>query len=398
MSDIVLTYKYRLLPTRRQHAALSRLLEDQRQLYNAALEERIGCYRKTGRGRTYVDQCAGLTEWRRSDSEVAALPLSLQRWTIKRVDDAYKGFFRRQKEGQHGGFPRFRGKGRWTSFGFSEFHGIALSGARVRFHGMPGSLRFRKHRELPPGKPLTCIFSRDAKGWSVCFQMRVACRERSTMGRSIGIDVGLTTLATLSSGETIPNPRHARRVEREMRRRQRAVARCKRGSARREKAKRRATRLHAKVANARSTRLHQISAGLIRRFDTIAIEKLNLKGLAASRLAKSVHDAAWGRLRQLLAYKAEYAGCELIEIDPRHTSQACSGCGVIVPKGLSVRMHSCADCGLTLDRDHNAALNILRAGVAARGAQNVAGYSEHAPGNIGRQGRDATFSCSAVRN
>lgn len=379
----ILTFKYRLLPNRRQHRALEHILEEQRQLYNAALEERIGCYKAAGRTITYVDQCSSLTEWRRNDETAGAVPLCLQRWTIKRVDEAYKAFFRRAaiRTGR-AGFPRFRGRGWWKSFGFSEFSGVRFDGKRLRFAGIPGGLRVHLHRLMPTGKPVSCVFTRDGKGWHVSFQVRTtvsAHRERQT---SIGIDIGLTSLATLSDGTSIPNPRHAKKAERELRRRQRALSRCKFGSARRAKVRSAVNRLHRKITAARDTYLHQVSADLVRRFDRIAVEKLNVKGLAAGRLAKSVHDASWGMLRQMLAYKAERAGIELIEVNPRNTSQACSCCGVIVPKTLSTRIHECMECGTVLDRDHNAAINILRLAVAGQGALNVAGYGERAPRNI----------------
>lgn len=376
-----LTYKFRVLPTKAQHAALSHILEDQRHLYNAALAERIDCYAKTGTGRAYMDQCKALTEWRQ-DADAAATPLNIQRWTLRRLDDAYRAFFRRVKVRSNAGFPRFRGKGWWQSFGFAEFRGLEFDGRRLRWRGMPGGLRVHLHRALPPGDILACAFSRTAKGWHVCFQMRMAPAPLRVVGASVGIDVGLTHLATLSTSETIPNVRPAKRAEKELRRRQRALARCKLGSTRRLKVRARVARLHGKVASTRSTYLHQVSAGLVRRFDAIAVEKLNVKGLAGGMLAKSVHDASWGRLRQLLAYKADRAGCALIEVDPRYTSQACSGCGVIVKKELSERVHDCADCGTVLDRDHNAALNILRKGVVALGELNVTGCGERARGNI----------------
>lgn len=380
---MILTYKYRLMPTKVQHRAMERVLEDQRQLYNAALEERSGCYRATGKTRTYVDQCAALTEWRHSDDCAAATPLSIQRWTIRRVDDAYKAFFKRAANRLgRSGYPRFRGFGWWKSFGFSEFHGIRVEGNRIRFHGIPGGLRIHLHRPMPAGKPQSCIFTRGGKGWAVCFQMRVECAQARETARSIGIDVGLTSLATLSDGSAIANPRHAKKAAREMRRRQRALARCKRGSARRRKVKAALGRVHAKTAESRSTYLHQVSAHLVSRYDLIAIEKLNVKGLAGGMLAKSVHDASWGKLRHMLAYKAARAGCELIEVNPRNTSQACSGCGVIVPKALSTRVHECVECGTVLDRDHNAAINILRLAVVGQGALKVAGYGVPALGNI----------------
>lgn len=385
-TSMCLSFKFRLLPTRAQHRALEEILEGQRHLYNAALAERIDCFQKTGSGRTYMDQCKAVTEWRGQDADAAKTPANLQRWTLKRLDDAYAAFFRRAKGKGKAGFPRFRGKGRWRSFGFAEFSGIRFDGKRLRFSTLNGGVRVHTHRPLPAGKPLSCTFMRDAKGWSVLFQMRVPCSDKRPVINAVGIDVGLTALATLSTGEAIPNPRHAKRAERELRRRQRALARCKKGSKQRQKVRAKVAQLHKKVSDTRSTYLHQISANLVDRFDLISVEKLNVKGMAKSVLAKPVHDASWGRLRQLLAYKAEKAGAQLIEIDPRNTSQACSCCGVIVPKTLSVRVHECTNCGTVLDRDHNAAINILRLGVVAQGALNVGQWPERAPGNITLEG------------
>lgn len=382
MNDICLTYRYRLLPTRQQHRALSRILEDQRQLYNAALQERMDCHAKTGKGRTYVDQCAALTEWRQDAAEARACPANIQRWTLRRVDDAYKAFFRRlKKRDGKAGFPRFRGEGGWNSFGFNEFCGIRFDGKRLRLSSMPGALRVHLHRQLPSGKLLACTFTRDGRGWAVAFQMRVPIADARAPVERVGIDVGLSSLATLSDGTAIPNPRHAKRAEREMRRRQRALCRCARGSNRRSKVREEVARWHRKIAAARNTYLHQVSANLVRRFDLIAVEKLNIRGMAASMLAKPVHDASWGKLRQLLTYKAERAGAQLIEVDPRHTSQTCPECGQVEAKALSQRIHQC-DCGCRLDRDHAAALVILGKAVAGLGALKTAECRTSAPGNL----------------
>lgn len=379
---IHLSFRFRLLPTKQQHKALARLLEDQRQLYNAALQERIDCYAKTGKGRTYVDQCASLTEWRQDAAEARACPANVQRWTLRRVDDAYKAFFRRlKKRDGKAGFPRFRGEGWWNSFGFNEFCGIRFDGKRLRLSSLPGALRVHLHRELPSGRLLACTFTRDGRGWSVAFQMRVNVAEARAPVTRIGIDVGLSSLATLSDGTSIPNPRHAKRAEREMRRRQRALARCKRGSHRRRKVREEVARWHRTVAATRNTHLHQISADIVKRFDLIAVEKLNIKGMAASMLAKPIHDASWGKLRHMLAYKAAKAGCELIEVDPRHTSQTCPECGQVEAKALSQRIHQC-DCGCRLDRDHAAALVILGKAVAGLGAHKTAECRISAPGNL----------------
>jgi len=380
---MILTYCYRLLPSKAQHRALEAIVEDQRQLYNAALEERVGAYRKAGLTRTYVDQCKALTEWRRSDPEAASFPLCLQRWTLKQLDEAYRGFFRRVKAGGKPGFPRFRGKARFDSFGFREFSGIGLDNGRLRFKGMPSGLRVHLHRPLPEGVPIrSCVFRRDVKGWKVGFAVEVATAPQRPCTRAVGVDLGISTFAALSDGGFVPSLKAARRAERGLRRANRALDRKTRGSRGRRKARLALARCHSKTARARLDHLHKASARLVRDYDAIAVEKLNVKGLARSALAKDVHDASWAKFVSILRYKAECAGTRLIEVDPYDTSQDCSGCGIKVLKGLSERLHECPHCGLAIDRDLNAARNILhRAGVGP-GLPNVAGYGMRAGGNL----------------
>lgn len=379
----VLTYKFRLLPTQKQHKALVSILDSQRTLYNAALEERIDCYRKTGKSLTYNDQCNSLTKCRQEFPEMMGTPVNIQRGTIKRLDEAYKAFFRRVKaRNGKAGFPRFRGKGWFNSFDFSEFSGIQFDGKRLRFKSMPSGLRVHMHRPIPEGKILTAKFKRDHKGWSVCFVVRVETAEKRIVSSAVGIDVGIKTLAATSDGLLIPNPRVARRAERELRVRQRALARCKRGSNRRKKVRAEVTRLHAKIANTRSTALHQISAMLVNRYDAIVVEALNVKGLSKGILARDVHDAGWSKLREMMRYKAERAGVHFIEVDPKFTSQDCSACGERVPKTLAERTHSCPHCGYVEDRDINAARVILSRGVVAPGQLKLVGCDVAAAGKL----------------
>jgi putative transposase len=385
---MILTYRYRLLPTKRQHQALQSILEAQRQLYNGALEERIDAYRKAGVTRGYMDQTKALTELRQSDPEFAALPANLQRATLKRLDDAYRGFFRRVKSGGKPGFPRFRGKGWFDSFGFREFSGISLHAGRIRFKGMPGTLRIHWHRPMPVDAVIkSCVFRREGKGWNVSFATAVLARPMRGGHRAVGVDLGITTFAVLSDAAFIPSLRAARRAERRLRLVQRALSRKKRGSAGRRKARLAVARCHAKTARRRTNYLHQASARLVRDYDVIAIEALNVKGLARSALAKDVHDASWARFISMLRYKAEWAGARLVEVDPQDTTQDCSGCGVKVPKELGDRIHDCPHCGLSINRDLNAARNILhRVGVGS-GLRNVADCGMRAGGNLG-----STFS------
>ena len=370
---MVLGFRYRLLPSRRQHRALEQILEAQRQLYNGALEERIGAYRNAGRTLTYFDQTKGLTEWRQADSEASELPLSIQRATLKRLDDAYRTFFRRIRSGCKAGFPRFRGKGWFHSFGFRQFDGIRIENARLRFKGMPGSLRVHWHRELLGGSIRSCTFKRDTKGWNVTFAVEVEPKEPRAINRAVGVDLGISTFAALSDGGCIPSLRAARRSERQLRMAQRALMRKRRGSDQRRKARTMVARCHAAIARRRREHLHQASARLVRDYDAIAIEKLNVKGLAQSALAKDVHDASWAKFISMMRYKAERAGALLIEVNPNYTTQDCSQCGARVPKDLTIRQHDCPHCGISIDRDINAARNILnRAGVSP-GLPNVAG-------------------------
>ena len=188
MCKIYRTFKYRLLPSKAQHRRLEEICESQRVLYNAALEERMDCYRKTGKGRSYMDQCKAVTELRKTE-EYSGIALNIQRWTLKRLDDSYQGFFRR------GGFPRFKGYTRWKAFGFAELCGFSIKDKKVRIKGIPTPIRAHMHRPLL-GEIKSCVFRRDLKGWYICLQCAIPATEAQHIGPEIGIDVGLESFAT----------------------------------------------------------------------------------------------------------------------------------------------------------------------------------------------------------
>lgn len=379
-----LTCKYRLFPSKRQYRALADISEAERQLYNGALEERIDCYKKTGTTISYADQSASLTRIRASDPGVyGSVPVSLSRGSLQRINRAFQGFFQRVKSGCNPGFPRFKSKDGWRGFGFSEIDGVHFDGRRIRFKGMPSGLRVHMHRPLPEGRLASCQFIQDVNGWSVCFQVEVKSGDKKIISRAIGIDLGLIAFAYQSDGVAIPAPKFARRMEREMRRRSRALARCKRGSNRRKKARARLARLQLKIYDTRRTWLHQQSARIANSYDLIAVEDLNVAGLLKNEhLARSISDAGWATFTNMLSYKAEKAGGTFVEVDPKMTSQNCSGCGEIVRKGLADRVHSCPECGLVLDRDHNAALNILKRAVLRPCEANVGRQTKRSRGKI----------------
>lgn len=371
---MILSFRYRLLPTKKQHRALESILEAQRLLYNAALEERIDAYRKRGISRTYIDQTKSLTQWRQEDPEGRSLPANLQRATLKRLDMAYAGYFRRVKADEKPGFPRFRGKGRFRSFGFREFSGLTWKNWRLRFKGLPGALRVHLHRPLPADAVITgCNFRRDINGWFIGFVVAVKPAAERVGQRSVGLDLGVNTFAALSDGGFIPSLKAARKAERRLRVNQRALSRKKNGSKGRSKARSEVGRCYAAIVRRRSDYLHQASSRLVRDYDVIAFEALNVKGMARTRLAKDIYDASWTKFIAMLTYKAAKAGARVIAVNPMNTTQACSACGDKVPKGRDTRWHVCVHCGLSIDRDLNAARNILdRAGVGP-GLRNVAG-------------------------
>ncbi len=311
--------------------------------------------------------------------QAASVPANMQRWTLKRVDDAFKAFFRRLKANKEkAGFPRFRSKNRWNSFGFKEFSGIRFKNGKVYIAGNQYGIRVHMHRPLPSECSIrSCIFTKKTDGWYISFQIKVPHKEsKQEINSVIGVDMGITHLVTLSDGTHIQNQKLTKKYEDELRVAQRSLARKKKGSKRRKKAKLQVTKVHEKIRNSRNTYLHQVSRKLVNSYDLIAIENLQIKNMTQGHLAKSMHDASLSKLRQLLSYKAEWAGTRLVVVNASNTSQICSGCGVLVKKDLSVRVHECTDCGLVLDRDVNAAKNILCRAVVSPEVGNVIRWDE----------------------
>lgn len=363
---MIRTYRFRLKPTAAQHNRLRAALDRSRDLYNAALAERIDCYRKTGKGRSYFDQTAALGELRKDG---AIFAWAMEAAPLKAVDLAYKAFFKR------GGFPRFKGREWFKSIGWTKREGWKVAGGKFYGKGI-GSIRLQQHRPLP-SEPKTARIKRTGRHWFVYLTCEVEAAANDNTA-AIGLDLGLSTFAALSDGTLIPNPRHERGNHSEQKRRQRALARCKRGSKRRQKARERMALAHLKVQRQRRTHHFQVAADLTRRFGLIAVENLNVKGLARSVLARDVNDAAWGQFLQILCDKAESAGCKVVKVDPRHTSQTCPECGTVKPKLLSQRVHRC-DCGYKADRDVAAARVILHRAMHSPAEHNVGGCAVRAP-------------------
>ncbi|MCJ2014162.1 RNA-guided endonuclease InsQ/TnpB family protein [Methylobacterium sp. J-076] len=402
---MILTYRQKLRSTRAQHRLLLERLERQRLLYNAALQERRDAWRLARKTVTRLDQQKSLTVVRADDPEGHGVdPANMGRWTLKRVEDAFTGFFSRAGKGGKAGFPRFKPMSRWDTFGLLEVAGLRIDGDRLRLKGMDRPIRMNPDRPLPAdARILGVTFTRTGRDWHVAFTVEtteVVASEAPT-GEAVGGDLGVEALLTLSNGERIPNVRPASRRAREIRVSRRALARCRKGSNRRRKVKARLARQLRHVADARDTHLHRVSARLTREHPLIVLEDLRIANMTRSAagtvaepgtnvsqkrgLNRSILDAGWGRLVWMVRYKAARAGGEMVLVDARGSSQECRDCGAVAAKPLSLRRHRCP-CGLDVHRDVNAAGVLLARGLAAKAA-----------GEGGRPLGDANVGRRAVR-
>jgi putative transposase len=370
------TYKYKLDPTPTQAAVLGQTLRLCHRLYNVALEERKTAWERRQVGISRYQQEAELSGIRAEFAEYAALHSHPLQDVIVRLDRAYQAFFRRVKAGQKAGFPRFRGAGRYNSFTYKEYgNGVRVDEQGRLVISKIGALHVRwgtgpRYRPLV-GTPKTVTITREPDGWYAGFSCAdVPVQPLPVTGQETGIDLGLESFATLADASQIANPRIFRVAEMHLKRAQRRVSRRKRGSHRRRKAVRLLARAHQDVQRARRDFHHKTALALVQHYDTIYHEDLQVANMVQNHsLAKSISDAGWSQFVTILTAKAAYAGRRVVAVPPAYTTQACSGCGVAVYKGLSVRWHQCPECGTSLPRDHNAALNILHLGRQSRAGQ-----------------------------
>jgi len=353
-------YRYRLYPTAKQSFAIYEQLAFACQLYNAGLEQRRDAWRRRNRPITLFEQFRDLTDVRAALLGPPNMACEAMRDPLRRLNWAFGGFFRRVKAGQKPGYPRFRSRRRYSSL--TRAKAWTIVGRRVALPGI-GHVKVRWHRPRPADAELrTVTVRRHARNWYFSFAVEVPKPTGlAPAGESVGLDLGILAFATLSTGERILGPRSFRAARHCLRLAQRRVARRARGSRRRRKAGQLVARLNERVRNVRRDWAFKLAKDLVRRFDVIYVESLNLKGLAQSRLARDVQDQAWGAFLAILTDKAAEAGRSVVPIDARNTSQVCSACGATVPKPLRERWHRCT-CGYEADRDVNAARNLYRLG------------------------------------
>jgi len=278
---------------------------------------------------------------------------------LRRLDRAFAALFRRLESGQRPGFPRFRSTRRYDSLTWTQW---VVRHGRIGLPGI-GYVKVHWHRPLPVGAKIrTVTVRRHGRHWYVGFALdRPATTPLPVRGQVVGIDLGISTFAALSTGERLPGPRALRANQPKLRVAYRRLSRRVHGSRRRRKAALHLAHLHEHVSNIRRDHAFKLAKDLVRRFDVIYVEDLNIKGLARSRAARDIHDQGWGSFVRILTDKAAEAGRSVIAVDPQNTSQMCSACGALVPKPLGQRWHRCA-CGFEADRDINAARNLCRLG------------------------------------
>jgi putative transposase len=368
------TYRYRLYPTKSQTRKLEATIETCRRWYNACLEERKSAWDKRQESVGKYAQLRKVKDYRRDNPFAAQLHSHILQVTTCDLDKAFQAFFRRVKTGENPGYPRFRGRNRFDSFGLKEYgNGFRLDGRRLKVTGI-GRIAVRWHRPIE-GEIKTLRICRQAGDWYACFSCDLghagshALRDPwGATGREIGIDVGIASLLTTSDGEHIQNPEWYRSEQARLCVLQRRVARRKLGGANRRKAVRAVQRHHLHVANRRADFLKKLVYGLISRYDRIAVEDLQIPNMVRNpHLAKSILDAGWGYFRNHLSFKAAWAGKTLVAVAPANTSKTCSACGALFETlTLADRWVRCS-CGLSIDRDENAALNLLALGRSAWG-------------------------------
>lgn len=362
MSKIHRTYRFRLYPNKVQIDLLSKHFGCARFVYNYFLNQRKEQYRLTGKSNNYYEQSKCLTELKKQETTAWLKEVSSQtlQFSIRCLEVAYTNFFRKRTK-----FPRFKSKRSKNSFTISSFASIADN--RLFIPKFREGIKCRVHRKIkgkigkitvsktPSGKYFVSVFTEE--DYITPFKIT---------NESVGLDMGLKDLVVISDGETFNNNRYTRKYEHKLAIAQRHLSRKKKGSIGFENQRLKVARLYEKISNSRADYLHKCSNSLVRRYDTICIEDLNVKGMVKNHhLAKSISDASWGSFVTMLTYKAEWNGKKVVKVDRYFpSSQTCNVCGHINKqmKDLSVRDWECPVCHTHHNRDVNAAINILNFG------------------------------------
>jgi len=369
------TYRYRIYPNNRQKQIIDQTIELCRYLYNCGLEHRILAYRQR-RASVYayqqINELPGIKEVFPDYKNIYSQVLQD---VLRRLDKTFSSFFRRVKTGEKPGFPRYKGENRYHSFTYPQPQENMIPANGKVYLPKIGKVKIKLHREIPGNIKTVTVARRNGKYYA-CFTVEVESVLLPKTGRTVGIDVGVSAFVATSDGLLVQSPQTYRKAEKSLKTLQREVFRRKKGSNRRRKSVQKLASVHEKIANQRKDIAHKTARYLVNNYDLIAHEDLQIKNMVKNHhLAKSIQDSGWGMFFDILAYKAEEAGKQVVKVNPYNTSQICSGCGHIVKKTLAVRIHKCPHCGLELDRDINAARNILATALSITGLDGAFGDS-----------------------
>ena len=403
---MIRTYKYKLRLTQRDRSAVSHMLSLCQELYNCLLEHRRVSYKQAkAKGiknpATRSTQQAELPDLKEQNPEYKGVNSQVLQDVVHRVDKTYQNFFKRHKEGLSKGFPRFKSKSQYNSFTHPQgaVCGFDWESHKIRLPGL-GWLRFWSDKRTgtqAPGKVKTVTIVREPDDFYVCltveipseFQVpRIPLTNLNALN-VVGIDLGLHNLVATNTGQILGDLEPLKRTEKKIRLTQRDLSRKKKGSHRRAKQKGLLQKQHSRMHRSKMQELHKISKFLVNTHDVVCVEDLEIKEMlskenrkpsvmspAAKRgTRRNIGLASWGELVRQIAYKAESAGKHLVKVDPRGTTQQCSGCGGYPPKPLQLkdRTYSCTHCGMVKPRDENAGINIRQRGLVLLAKMNQTG-------------------------
>jgi putative transposase len=404
-------YQYKLRPNKDQIATIELWLELLRRQYNYRLDERFSWWEENRcpvnacplimpipqlkDNPDYYSQKRDLVNTKDKFPEYKLIHSQVLQDCIKRVKLALDRWFKADKNGLRLGKPRFKGKGRYRSFTYPKIKQDCIQGNKINLPKI-GKVRLIQHRPLPEGFTIkTAIVSRKADGYYVTLSLEdksvpdFTYDIEPTYKNTLGIDMGLKNFLVTSEGESVPIPQYYRKSQKRLKTLQKSLSRKKKASNRWLKAVKAVAKQHKKVADQRKDFHFKTANELLSKYQVIAYEDLNIKGLAKTHLSKSINDAGWGQFLTILAVKAENAGQKTIAVNPNGTSQDCSNCGEKVQKELSQRIHSCPHCGIMMCRDKNAARNVKHRAVGhsvlkARGVRRGTGTAKREAHTIAR--------------
>jgi putative transposase len=366
----VKTYRFRIYPNGEQEARLNNTLQTCRRFYNTSLSQRSNIY-----GIGYYEQNELTKQIRQNDKDLKQVHSQVLQQVLLRLDKAYQAFFKRLTK-----YPKFKRKHHYNSFTYPQ-SGFKLNtqNNRIKLFSI-GNVKIKLHRDII-GEIKRCSVIRDIDQWYVCFSCdnydNIITNNNKVIIKTkepIGIDLGLISTITLSNGEKVENPRILNKSIEKIKKLQRILSRKQKGSHNRQKARIQLARLWRKVRRQRLDFVHKLSTDLVRKYKPIIFEKLTINNMVKNhRLAASILNATWGKLYEMTAYKVERYGIDCFKIPPRDTTQRCSRCGLKseASKDLKDRIHKCLSCGLVMDRDHNAAINVLTLGLEQSNAENL---------------------------